>query len=202
MKENYRLKYNQLVRKIKSVNNDKLGLDPYKKYVLKINGKYVKEHDFWGKPLKVSKHPKQLALFDNVEVCLFYRKHLLDEVEVIEYSGKIQTELEVTTKRKGVITLEEVVSCGITEFQLYIDTYPNSAQQRIQLFHESDFFELTEYVPEIENKGYNFREVVCIRDCGKNKAVYPHILDIIVEKKVIDTCNNGTVTLPLHKLKY
>lgn len=46
MKENYRLKYNQLVRKIKSVNNDKLGLDPYKKYILKINVKYVKEHDF------------------------------------------------------------------------------------------------------------------------------------------------------------
>lgn len=53
---------------------------------------------------------------------------------------------------------------------------------------------------EIENKGYNFREVV-FRDCGKNKVVYPHILDIIVEKKVIDTCNNGTVTLSLHKLK-
>lgn len=202
MKENYKIKYEKLVKKIKAVNNDKLGLDPYKEYILKINRKYVKESGFWGQKLKVSKYPKQLYLFDSSEAWFFYKSHLLDEVEVIEYPGKIQTQLDISATMRGSIVLEEEIACGVSELSVYIDTYPNSTQQRIQLFNEFYFLELTEYVPEIENKGYDFTEIVCVRDCGKNKKVYPHILDVIVEKKVIDTCNNGVVTLPLHKLKF
>ncbi len=198
----YKLKYENLVAKITKIQNKKLNLDIYKKYVLKMNNQYIKDYDFYTKKVVLAKNPEQLQLFDSVEVYLFCERNLLDEVEIIEYPKYKYSKIETPSKISQEITLEvDELQCGIITFYIDIDYYDQSKQKKIILYNEEYSFELTEYIPEIEEMVDDLGNIVCICDCGKNKIIYQKIIDVILEKKVICRCSNGVVNLPLHKLK-